>query len=65
MKQPTKLLSLAGVIAGALATVDAAQANFCGMPGLPACAVPEPGSLPLVIAGIAGAVVVARFFKKK
>ena len=65
MKQRTKLLFLAGVIAGALGTIDAAQANFCGMPGMPACEVPEPGSLPLVIAGIAGAVAVARFFKKK
>ncbi|NML15386.1 PEP-CTERM sorting domain-containing protein [Azohydromonas caseinilytica] len=65
MSKIKKLLSVAGIVGGALATLDAAQANFCGMPGLPACAVPEPGSLPLVIVGIAGAAVVARFFKKK
>lgn len=48
-----------------LTTVDAALAFGCGEDGFPACPVPEPGSLPLVLAGIAGAVVVARFFKKK
>lgn len=63
MKSNLKFFALTA--AGLLATMEAAFANLCGTAPLPPCAVPEPGSLPLVIAGLVGAIAVARFFKKK
>lgn len=63
MKSTLKFVSQA--VAGTLVTSGMAFASACGVPGTPACAVPEPGSLSLVVLGVAGAVVVSRFFKKK
>lgn len=51
--------------AALLAVAKVALAEPCGSFPLPACAVPEPSSLPLVTIGLVGAAVVARFFKKK
>jgi hypothetical protein len=56
------LLSSAAVL---LTTSLDAFAEPCGSFPLPACAVPEPSSLPLVSLGLVAAVVVARFFNKK
>ncbi len=61
MNKLSSLLSAAAL----LAVSRAAFAEPCGSFPLPACAVPEPSSLPLVTIGLVGAVVVARFFKKK
>jgi hypothetical protein len=59
------VLKFAGATAtGLFALWGSALAEPCGAPPLPACNVPEPGSLPLVILAIAGAAVVARFLKK-
>ena len=54
-----------GSVVGLFAvTVGSALAAPCGVPGLPDCAVPEPSSLPLVVVGLVGAVLVSRIFKK-
>ena len=51
---------LFSVYGSALALVNG---SGCGVGGNP-CNVPEPGSLPLVLVGIVGVAVVARFLKK-
>lgn len=56
---------LGAVAAGIFGFVGFALADPCGGVGLPACTVPEPSSLPLVTLAIAGAAVVAKYFKKK
>ena len=65
MKKQSLFTLFVGTLVGVLATVESALAEPCGSFPLPACTVPEPSSLPLVVAGIAGVAVVARFFKKK
>lgn len=61
MKSMSKFL--AGTTAGFFALCGAVLAAPCGGTGLPACDVPEPSSLWLVAAGIAGVVFVARKLK--
>lgn len=56
--------SVGSVVGLFVVTVGSALADPCGAPGLPDCVVPEPSSLPLVIVGLVGAVLVGRFFKK-
>lgn len=62
MKSISKFIG--AVAAGFFALCGTAMADPCGGAGLPACVVPEPGSLPLVLLAVAGAVVVARIFRK-
>lgn len=53
------------LLAGALLIQSTLSfASPCGGPGLPPCDVPEPSTLPLLIAGLVGGWVVARLFKK-
>lgn len=56
--------SVGSVVGLFVVTVGSALADPCGAPGLPACVVPEPSSLPLVVLGLVGAVLVGRYFKK-
>ena len=53
-----------GFGAGLFALADAAWAVGCGGANEPPCTVPEPGSWALVVVGIAGAALAAKFFKK-
>ena len=55
--------TLIGAVAVFAVTAGNAFAAVCGVPGAPACNVPEPGSLALVTLAIAGVALVAR--KKK
>ena len=61
----SKLQILATTAAVWLLASGAALAEPCGNSPLPACAIPEPSSLPLFVLGAVAIGVVARFFKKK
>lgn len=63
MKSTIKLLG--STAAGWLLAAGPALAAPCGAAGLPACDVPEPSSLPLLLLGGVAAAIVARAFKKK
>lgn len=59
-----KIITRSLFAAALLAQSALSLASPCGGPGLPPCAVPEPSTLPLLIAGIVGGLLVARWFKK-
>jgi hypothetical protein len=61
----SKLNILATSAAVWLLASGAALAEPCGASPLPACSVPEPSSLPLIIVAAVAVGVAARLFKKK